>query len=198
MGQLVVPADRRARIRRRPRAPSCVPPALPAARRGLGRLLGGHFVLAAVAISHLGAAAFVLLYRLALRAPGCRVRCRPSSTRDLPGRALPHAPSTPRRCSSRSRSARSSRPSAAVPRRRGLVAGLAMLTRLVGIALLPALALLAWRARERRRASGVALAPVAICRVAAAVGASTGEPFSFLTAAGAWGREFHRSARSRA
>src|SRR6266851_4164976 len=45
----------------------------------------------------------------------------------------------------------------------GLVAGLAILTRASGLALLPALVLLAWRHRERRRAlAGIALAlPVA-------------------------------------
>ena len=47
-------------------------------------------------------------------------------------------------------------------------AGLAMLTRPTGLALLPALALLAWRSRDRRRAlASLAIAPAALRRLSA-------------------------------
>jgi hypothetical protein len=73
----------------------------------------------------------------------------------------------------------------------GAVAGLAMLTRPVGIALLPALALLAWRAEDRRAALlrlGVSLPIAAAYPVL--LGIWTQEPLGFLRAQdGIWQRE---------
>ena len=72
----------------------------------------------------------------------------------------------------------------------GAVAGLAMLTRPVGIALLPALAVLAWRAPNRRRA----LLELAVAVPIAALyplllGVWIGEPFAFFRAQeGIWER----------
>ena len=72
----------------------------------------------------------------------------------------------------------------------GAVAGLAMLTRPVGIALLPALAVLAWRAPNRRRA----LVELAVAVPIAALypvllGVWIGEPFAFFRAQeGIWER----------
>jgi hypothetical protein len=71
----------------------------------------------------------------------------------------------------------------------GLAAGLAVLARVVGIALLPALALLAWRARDRRRAFGglaaalpvAALYPLALWR-------EVGDPWAFAHAQDVWHR----------
>jgi hypothetical protein len=73
----------------------------------------------------------------------------------------------------------------------GGVAGLAMLTRPVGIALLPALALLAWRSEDRRAALlrlGVSLPIAAAYPVL--LGIWTQEPLGFLRAQdGIWQRE---------
>ena len=73
----------------------------------------------------------------------------------------------------------------------GAVAGLALLTRPVGIALLPALALLAWRADDRRRALlrlAVALPIAGLYPLLLAIW--IGEPLAFLRAQeGIWQRE---------
>jgi Mannosyltransferase (PIG-V) len=71
----------------------------------------------------------------------------------------------------------------------GLAAGLAILTRANGIALLPALAILAWRSRDRRRASGglllalpvAALYPLLLWR-------ELGDPWAFAHAQDRWHR----------
>jgi hypothetical protein len=71
----------------------------------------------------------------------------------------------------------------------GLAAGLAILTRANGIALLPALAVLAWRARNRRRAFGglllalpvAALYPLLLWR-------EVGDPWAFAHAQDRWHR----------
>ncbi len=158
----------------------------------LGRLLAGHYVLAGVLLS-LGACAvaFVLLHRLARERLG----------EDASRRAVLYLaifPTTLFLQAVYSESlylalvlgafllAERSRFLGA-----GAVAGLAMLTRPVGVALLPALAVLAWRAEDRRRA----LLQLAVSiPIAAAypilLGAWIGEPFAFLRAQdGIWQRE---------
>ena len=72
----------------------------------------------------------------------------------------------------------------------GAVAGLAMLTRPVGIALLPALAVLAWRSSDRRRALlGVAAAVPIAAIYPLLLGLWIGEPFAPLRAQeGIWER----------
>jgi hypothetical protein len=63
----------------------------------------------------------------------------------------------------------------------GLAAGAAILTRPVGVALLPALALLAWRAPERRRAlASLALAPALFALYPLLLWQQTGDPWKFL------------------
>ena len=83
----------------------------------------------------------------------------------------------------------------------GLVAGLAILTRAAGLALLPALALLAWRNRElvllawRQRDRLRALAGVALAAPVAAVyplvlWQQVGDPWAFTDAQDRWHRSF--------
>ena len=65
----------------------------------------------------------------------------------------------------------------------GAAAGLALLTRSAGIALLPALALLAWRAPDRKRAlAGVAMAPLLFPLYPLLLAFWIGRPLAFLDA----------------
>jgi hypothetical protein len=71
----------------------------------------------------------------------------------------------------------------------GLVAGLALLTRPVGFALLPALALIAWRSPERRRAlASLGAAPLVFCTYPLYLWAERGDPLAFADAQGVWSR----------
>jgi Mannosyltransferase (PIG-V) len=71
----------------------------------------------------------------------------------------------------------------------GLVGGLALLTRPVGFALLPALALIAWRSPERRRAlASLAAAPLVFCTYPLYLWAERGDPLAFADAQGVWSR----------
>jgi hypothetical protein len=72
----------------------------------------------------------------------------------------------------------------------GLVAGLAWLTRPVGIALLPALALIAWRAPNRVGALlRLAAAPVVFALYPLWLWWRLGDPFEFRSAEKYWGRD---------
>ena len=65
----------------------------------------------------------------------------------------------------------------------GAAAGLALLTRSAGVALLPALVVLAWRAPERRRAlTGIAVAPLLFAVYPAVLAIWIGQPLAFLDA----------------
>ena len=71
----------------------------------------------------------------------------------------------------------------------GLIAGLALLTRPVGFALLPALALIAWRSPDRRRAlANLAVAPLLFCAYPVYLWIGRGEPFAFADAQDVWTR----------
>jgi hypothetical protein len=71
----------------------------------------------------------------------------------------------------------------------GLVTGLALLTRPVGFALLPALAVFAWRAPDRRRALvSLAAAPLLFCVYPLYLWAERGDPFAFARAQDIWTR----------
>ena len=63
----------------------------------------------------------------------------------------------------------------------GVAVGLALLTRAAGVALLPALAILAWRSRDRLRAfAGLALAPVIFLVYPLVLWWNVGKPLAFL------------------
>ena len=71
----------------------------------------------------------------------------------------------------------------------GLVAGLAILTRASGLALLPALALLAWQHRDRGRAlAGVALAVTVAAIYPLVLWQQLGDPWAFSDAQDRWHR----------
>jgi Mannosyltransferase (PIG-V) len=73
----------------------------------------------------------------------------------------------------------------------GIVAGLAILTRAAGLALLPALALLAWRHRDRVRAlAGVALAIPVAAIYPLVLWQQVGDPWAFTDAQDRWHRHF--------
>ena len=74
----------------------------------------------------------------------------------------------------------------------GLVAGLALLTRPLGLALLPALALLVWRDSPRRLDVGwLALAPAVFLLYPALLWQQLGDPFAFLHVEELWDRSVH-------
>jgi len=71
----------------------------------------------------------------------------------------------------------------------GAVAGLALLTRPTGAALLPALALLAWGERDRLRAVGsLAVAPLLFAAYPLYLWRAEGDPWAFLHAQRIWTR----------
>src|SRR5215212_4536274 len=75
----------------------------------------------------------------------------------------------------------------------GLLSGLAILTRVTGVALLPALAVLAWRARNRRRAfAGLALALPVAAVYPLLLWQQIGDPWAFWNAQDQWHRHLSR------
>jgi hypothetical protein len=71
----------------------------------------------------------------------------------------------------------------------GVVTGLALLTRPVGFALLPALALLGWRERDRLRAlASLAVAPVLFAAYPLYLWRAEGDPWAFVHAQRLWSR----------
>jgi hypothetical protein len=76
----------------------------------------------------------------------------------------------------------------------GLVAGLAILTRAAGLALLPALALLAWRHRDRLRSFvGIALALPVAAIYPLVLWQQVGDPWAFADAQDRWHRHLSRA-----
>ncbi len=76
----------------------------------------------------------------------------------------------------------------------GLVAGLAILTRAAGLALLPALALLAWHYRDRLRAlAGIALAVPVAAVYPLVLWQQVGDPWAFANAQDRWHRHLSRA-----
>jgi len=166
-------------------------PLYPAAVGALGRVFFGHYVLAGIAVSlAAGLASFVLLYRLGetkLGADGARravlylavfpmalflqavyseslylLLCLAAFLFAERGRFLPA----------------------------GVAAGLALLTRPVAIALLPALALLAWRSPQaRQNLTRLAVAPVMFAAYPLLLWRERGDPWAFLGVQGIWTRE---------
>jgi Dolichyl-phosphate-mannose-protein mannosyltransferase len=166
-------------------------PLYPALVGVFGRALAGHYVLAGTLVSLAAAlVSFVLLYRLA----------EPRMGADGARRAVLYLavfPTTLFLQAVYSESlflALALGAFLAAERRRwpvaGALAGLALLTRSTGIALLPALVLLAWRAPDRKHAfAGLALAPALFAIYPLMLWNAVGDPFAFARAQGTWNRE---------
>ncbi|HEY7706745.1 MAG TPA: mannosyltransferase family protein [Gaiellaceae bacterium] len=156
----------------------------------VGRLLLGHYVLAGVLVSLAAClAAFTLLYRLAL----------PRLGDDGARRTVLYLAISPYALFLGAVYSESVFLLAAVAsfflaeQRRflgaGVVAGLAWLTRPLGVALLPALALLAWREPRRGRALlELAVAPALFALYPLYLWWKVGDPFAFVHAEGTWSR----------
>ena len=167
--------------------PSSTPaffPLYPALVAAAGRVLGGHYVLAGVLLSLAAAAgAFALLYRLTATRLG-------EETARHAVLFLAVAPTSLFFGAVYSESLFLLLAVAtflAAERGRfwkaGALAGLALLTRSAGVALLPALAVLAWRAPDRRRAlAGVATAPLLFAVYPLLLAIWIGRPLAFLDA----------------
>jgi hypothetical protein len=167
--------------------PSSTPaffPLYPFIVAGLGWVLGGHAVLTGVAVSlAAGAAAFALLYRLTFDRLG----------EDVARRTLLFLAVAPTSLFFGAVYSESLFLLLAVAAflaaergrfwQAGAVGGLALLTRSAGVALVPALIVLAWRAPDRRRAlAGVALAPVLFSLYPLLLAVWIGHPFAFVEA----------------
>jgi hypothetical protein len=159
---------------------------------GLGRILGGHYVLAGILVSLAACAvSFVLLYRLAeprLGADGAR-------------RAVLYLALFPMALFLQAVYSESLFLALALAafllaeRGRfawaGTAAGLALLTRSIGVALLTGLAILAWRSRNRARAfAGLAIAPALFAAFPLYLWWKLGDAWAFLHAQDAWHRHF--------
>ena len=171
-------------------ASAAFPPLYPASLWVLGHVLGGQYVLAGVAISLAAAlGSFVLLHRLAeprLGAGGAR-------------RAVLYLAVCPmslflQAVYSESLFLLLALAAFALAERghhleAGLAAGLAILTRAIGVALLPSLVLLAWRERRRGRALlGVAVALPVAAVYPLVLWAKVGDPWAFKSAESQWHR----------
>jgi hypothetical protein len=167
-------------------------PLYPGLLAALGRLFFGHYILAGVIVSLLAAlGSFVLLHRIAeerLGADGAR-------------RAVLYLAVFPMALFLQAVYSESLflllvlGAFALAERDRfgaaGLVAGLAILTRAAGLALLPALALLAWRNRARLRAlAGVTLALPVAAIYPLVLWQQVGDPWAFADAQDRWHRSF--------
>ncbi len=165
-------------------------PLYPLTLAGGGRVLGGHYVLAGILISLAATlVAFQLLYRLAeerLGAEGAR-------------RAVLYLAVFPMSLFLQAVYSESLFLALALgafllaERGRwlgaGAATGLAVLTRISGAALLPALALIAWRRPERRRAlASLTLAPAIFAAYPLYLGLDRGDAFAFTKAQGFWNR----------
>jgi 4-amino-4-deoxy-L-arabinose transferase-like glycosyltransferase len=172
------------------KASAAFSPLYPALVGALGRVLFGHYVLAGILISlAAGLAAFALLYRLGEELVGA----------DAARRAVLYLAVFPMSLFlgavySESLFLLLSVAAFSLAERRrflaaGITCGLALLTRPFGLALLPALAVLAWRAPRRRESlAGLAAAlPIALV-YPLVLWAQVGDPFAFADAQGRWHR----------
>jgi Mannosyltransferase (PIG-V) len=167
-------------------------PLYPLCIAALGRLDGGHYVQAGIFISLVcGASAFILIYRLALPRLGV----------EGARRAVLYLAVFPMSLFLQAVYSESLYLLCAVgafvlaERGRwlpaGLVIGLAMLTRIAGVALLPAIGFLAWQAPERRRAlAGLAVAPLVAALYPAWLWLKLDAPRSEFSNEAGWYRHF--------
>lgn len=169
-------------------------PLYPSLLAVVGRLLGGHYVLAGVLVSLAACAvAFELLYRLARERLGDDRQARLSVLflalfpmsfflQAVYSEALFLA-----LCVAAFLLAERDRFAWCA-----FVAGLALLTRPLGIALLPALAFLAWKAPGRaRNVSWLALAPALFSLYPLVLWRQAGDPLAFVHVEGLWDRSVH-------
>jgi len=167
-------------------------PLYPALVAILGRAFFGHFILAGLVVSLLATlGSFVLLYRLAAERLGAEGGWRTVLYLAVFPMAL-----FLQAVYSESLFLLLVLAAFALAERNhfaaaGLVAGLAILTRAAGLALLPALALLAWRYRDRARAfAGVALAVPVAAVYPLVLWQQVGDPWAFSDAQDRWHRHF--------
>jgi hypothetical protein len=165
-------------------------PLYPLTIAGLGRVLGGHYLFAGLLISLAASlAAFCLLHRLAVHRLGAEAARRTVLY-------LAVFPMSLFLVAIYSESLFLLLAVATfVLAERGnwlsawTTAGLALLTRAAGLALLPALFVIAWRSPNRRRAFAGALIPTALFAMYPAyLALRTDDPWSFLRAQGHWQR----------
>lgn len=169
------------------RWPSSTPaffPLYPFLTGGLGRLAAGHYVLAGLAVSLCaGAAAFALLYRLTEARLGAEtalwtvVFLAAFPTSLFLGAVYSESLFLVLAVATFVAAERGRFPVA------GVAAGLAMLTRPAGLALLPALAVFAWRDANRRRSLfASALAPALFALYPLGLWLWIGKPLAFVDA----------------
>ena len=165
-------------------------PLYPVAVAIVGRALFGHYVLAGILVSLVAAfGSFLLLYRIAeerLGAEGARRAV-------LYIAVFPFALFLQAVYSESLYLLLTLAAFVLAERRRflaaGGAAGLALLTRPTGVALLPALALLAWRERNRLRAlASLALAPLLFAAYPLYLWRAEGDPWAFVHAQRIWNR----------
>jgi hypothetical protein len=176
-------------------AASAFYPLYPLTLAGAGRAFGGHYVVAGIVISLAAAyVSFELLYRLAetrLGAEGAR-------------RAVLYLAVFPMSLFLQAVYSESLFLALVLgafllgERGRwlgaGALTGLAILTRISGIALLPALAVMAWRSPERRRAlASLCVAPLIFAAYPLYLGLARGDALAFLHSQGFWNRHVSRA-----
>jgi hypothetical protein len=165
-------------------------PLYPLTLAGVGRAFGGHYVVAGIVVSLAAAlAAFALLYRLTetrIGADGAR-------------RAVLYLAVFPMALFLGAVYSESMFLALAIgafllgERRRwlgaGVATGLAMLTRIAGVALLPALVVMAWRRPDRGKALlQLCVAPLIFAAYPLYLGLAHGDAFAFTRSQGFWNR----------
>jgi hypothetical protein len=165
-------------------------PLYPGIVAALGRILGGHFLLAGLLVSLLSClVAFELLYRLAL----------PRLGGDGAGRAVLYLAIFPMSLFLQAVYAESLYLALVLAAflfaergsflKAGVAAGLALLTRPAAVALAPVLLLYAWRSGDRRRAIGSLLAaPLIFSAYPLTLWRQVGDPLRFLHSEHLWHR----------
>lgn len=165
-------------------------PLYPLAVAGLGWIFGGHYVVAGIVVSLACAlGAFLLLYRLAedrLGAEGARRSVLYLAVFPMAlflGAVYSESLYLLLAIAAFLLAERGRWAGA------GLVTGLAILTRIAGVALLPALAVIAWRRPGRWRAlASLCLAPLVFAVYPLYLGIERGDAFAFARSQGFWNR----------
>jgi hypothetical protein len=171
-------------------ASAAFPPLYPVLVAGLGRVFLGHYLLAGLVVSLLaGLGSFVLLHRLAAE----RLGLEGASRAVLYLAVFPMSLFLQAVYSESLFLFLALAAFALAERDRfaaaGLVAGLAILTRAAGLALVPALAVLAWKHRDRLRAlGGLALALPVAAVYPLVLWQQVGDPWAFTDAQERWHR----------